>query len=400
MKNCCNGRCVCKKCSNQNVSNMGFCCNCRPKNCGPKGPTGQGPVGPTGPTGATGYGDVGPTGPRGEAGSIGTLAGSFDSVTDLIANEHNHQPGNFYLVGTDLWFFDLEHGVWANAGSIAGPVGTSGAPGPAGPQGLRGTVGALGPIGPTGASGPQGEIGAQGPAGSIGTIAGGFNTIDELLANEPNHRPGNFYLVAGDLYFWDEEQDTWSNAGTVQGPQGPTGPQGPVPEITVSDTGTLIINGEDTGQSLIVPVPVGDDSHVVGLQAELSSYGAQWIAPGSPVPFENETKSVDPSGLSYDASTQTFTITRTGLYIIDWWLSTMEIYGLESGGYIVVALEINGEYDKSHTVCSAGTYASNITGHDLVNVTKVPTTLRLLNISDVDFMLGRGPVQGGFLIHG
>ena len=506
MKNCCNSRCACKSCCKQSGNT---CCNCRPKNGGPKGPTGQGPVGPTGPTGstgptgATGDGYMGPTGPRGEAGSIGTIAGSFDNLADLIANQPNHQPGNFYLVGQDLWFFDLEHGVWANAGSIAGPEGMAGAPGPTGPQGLQGTMGAMGPVGPTGTSGPQGEMGPQGPAGSIGTIAGSFNTIYELLANEPNRRPGNFYLVGGDLYFWDYAQNRWSNAGTIQGPQGlqgpkgdngeagptgpagadgamgpegpegpagsvgtiagsfdsvedlianesnhqpgnfyligknlwfwntetgqwenagpiegpqgepgpqgpegPEGPQGPMPEISVSPEGTLIINGVDTEVSLVGPQgppgEQGSDAHIAAIQVETRYHVSENIWAGQAIPFDYQTENTTDSFISFNADDNSFTISRAGTYIVDWWLSVSQATTGGGGGYFSVALEVDGSIDNRHEVSMIGTFTGgNITGHDVVNVTNPPMTLRLLMNAEIGFLtLGRGLTQGGFMIHG
>ena len=487
MKNCCNCRCACKSCCKQSSN---ICCNCRPKK-GVGGPSGPGPMGPTGPTGSGMTGPTGPTGPIGQAGSIGTLAGSFDSVADLIANEPNHQPGNFYLVGNDLWFFDLEHGVWANAGSIQGPQGTAGPQGPMGPQGLQG---ARGPQGPQGAQGPQGESGSlgtlagsfnnmeelianepnhqpgnfylvgnelyfwsfesgrwesagsiqgpqglpgpigpmgapgqpgpkgdTGPAGNVGTIAGSFDSVADLIANEHNHQPGNFYLVGKELYFWSQEAGEWESAGTLEGPQGepgepgepgpagpqgpegpegPEGPKGPMPDITVSPDGTLVVNGQDTGISLMGPTgPAGSDVHIAAVQVEMDSHSAGIIMPEMAVPFDLERDNTSGSFISFDPSTYTFTISRPGTYIVDWWLSVNQAGG-GTGAYFEIALEINGDSTPTHTVSMVGTYAGDMSGHDLINVTTVPTYVRLVNISGAPIMLGRGLTQGGLLIHG
>lgn len=459
-------------------------CPCPPSNC----------VCPPGAPGAPG-----PAGPQGEPGSIGTIAGSFDTVADLIANEHNHQPGNFYVVGGELYFWDAEHGQWASAGYIQGPPGPQGPQGepggngpmpqisvdsnghlivngsdtgvsligPQGPQGLPGAKGDSGPMpdinvgtnghlvvngSDTGVSliGPKGPQGEQGDAGSIGTIAGSFDTVEDLIANEHNHQPGNFYLVGTHLWFWSEEQGQWEDAGPIEGPPGPKGDTGPMPEVTVNEEGHLIVDGEDTGQSLMGPQgpqgpegPPGRDgtngtngtnghtpqiwisSHGTliidgvdtgvsligpqgpagdsgaggvqkGIQAELAEVQLMTIPPNGIIPFNIQTLNASDSSLSYNPATYTFTINQPGVYAVDWWLGVVGAF--PAAPYVEVGLDVNGTI--GHIVSQTGTVFSNMAGHDLLNVTTVPTTVRLVNTSNATLTLGRGTTQGGLLITG
>jgi len=269
----CKVRCKCYDCSKTGSGNK-RCCRCQPY---PSKCSGHGkencPICPTGP-----QGPEGPPEPPGEAGSIGTLAGGFDSVQDLIDNNPNHRPGNFYLVGSEVYYWDEFHGEWRSAGNI---------------EGLQGAQGAVGPAGPQGGEGPPGPPGEN---GTVGTIAGSFDSLEELQ-NYSYHIPGNFYLVGAHLYFWDAIQNQWTDAGSIEGPPGPQGekgaigplgpegpqgisgpvgapgmegPQGPqgedgppgsqgsdgaTPEI--GDNGNWFINGEDTG--ILAQGPSGRD---------------------------------------------------------------------------------------------------------------------------------------------
>ena len=95
--------------------------------------------------------------------------------------------------------------------------------GPEGPQGVPGPKGDTGDKGDQGARGPQG---LQGPEGLPGT---GLNIVGELDNEESlpqTGTPGEGYIIAGNLFIWVGNTQTWRNVGTVQGPQGPKGDQG------------------------------------------------------------------------------------------------------------------------------------------------------------------------------
>lgn len=73
-------------------------------------------------------------------------------------------------------------------------------------------------------TGQQGQTGPKGEDGTSVTIKGSFDTLAELEAAHPTGNEGDSYLVAGDLYVWEETQ--WKNVGHIQGPQGIQGEKG------------------------------------------------------------------------------------------------------------------------------------------------------------------------------
>ena len=98
--------------------------------------------------------------------------------------------------------------------SIIGPEGPQGVPGPKGDTGAKGD------------QGPRGPQGLQGPEGLPGT---GLNIVGELDNEESlpqTGTPGEGYIIAGNLFIWVDNTQSWRNVGTVQGPQGPQGDQG------------------------------------------------------------------------------------------------------------------------------------------------------------------------------
>jgi len=161
--------------------------------------------GVTGATGATGQ--VGATGPTGATGATG-VAGTAGTV------------------------------------GATGPVGPQGAAGSAGAQGPTGSTGAIGPQGATGPAGAQGMTGATGPTGQDGTsvsIAGSVPDEASLPGGLGMGDAGEGYITEDDghLHVWSGT--SFSDVGTVRGPEGPTGPAGATgaqgPAGTVGATG-------------------------------------------------------------------------------------------------------------------------------------------------------------------
>ena len=116
---------------------------------------------------------------------------------------------------------------------IQGPVGQTGATGPQGDKGDKGDKGDTGATGPVGPQGPQGLTGPQGPVGPKGDkgdagdgiqLKGTVASVDKLPA--AGNTPGDTYLVTGHLYVW--ENNAWTDAGKLQGPDGDTGATGPI----------------------------------------------------------------------------------------------------------------------------------------------------------------------------
>ncbi len=111
----------------------------------------------------------------------------------------------------------------------AGAVGATGPQGPGGTTGGQGATGATGPTGGVGAAGPAGATGATGPAGADGTsvtIAGSVANAAALPTGLGPSDAGDGYITQDDghLHVWSGS--SFSDVGTVRGPQGPTGPAG------------------------------------------------------------------------------------------------------------------------------------------------------------------------------
>ena len=64
--------------------------------------------------------------------------------------------------------------------------------------------GAGGEKGDTGDTGPAGPKGDTGDTGPMTIIKGSYDTLEELIAVHPTGQPGDAYIVAGDLYVWEE----------------------------------------------------------------------------------------------------------------------------------------------------------------------------------------------------
>ncbi len=158
-----------------------------------------GPTGATGPTGASGTpGTPGATGTTGQMGATGATGPSGPSGN----------PG------------------------IPGSQGATGATGSAGNPGANGATGATGPTGTpgaTGATGPKGDDGEDGTSVTItGSVASAANLPNDLTPSDA----GKGYITSDDghLHVWSGA--SFTDVGTVRGPQGDdgatgvTGPQG------------------------------------------------------------------------------------------------------------------------------------------------------------------------------
>ena len=64
--------------------------------------------------------------------------------------------------------------------------------------------GAGGEKGDTGDTGPAGPKGDTGDTGPMTIIKGSYDTLEELIAAHPTGQSGDAYIVAGDLYIWEE----------------------------------------------------------------------------------------------------------------------------------------------------------------------------------------------------
>lgn len=149
-----------------------------------------GAIGPVGPKG-----DIGPIGPKGDKGDKGDPG--VDGQPGVQGPKGEPGPK-----GADFKYSDFTSEQLAAL---------------KGPQGLQG------PIGPVGPQGPQG---VKGDTGAGLTLMGEYNSFDELVTAHPTGEGGDAYLIQGEIWYWAEENNTWMNAGALQGPTGPQGAQG------------------------------------------------------------------------------------------------------------------------------------------------------------------------------
>ena len=102
-----------------------------------------------------------------------------------------------------------------------------------------------------GEKGEQGIQGEQGETGAALAIKGTKNSTSDL---PKTGKAGDAYMIGGDLYVWSDT--TWTNVGRVKGEKGDPGrkgDKGDPPKMTISDAGTWVIDGVDTGKRAMGP---------------------------------------------------------------------------------------------------------------------------------------------------
>ena len=102
-----------------------------------------------------------------------------------------------------------------------------------------------------GEEGDQGEPGVRGETGAALAIKGTKNSTADL---PKTGQAGDAYMIGGDLYVWSDT--TWTNVGRVKGEKGEKGEpgvKGDPPKLTISDAGTWVVEGVDTGKKAVGP---------------------------------------------------------------------------------------------------------------------------------------------------
>ena len=212
----------------------------------------------------------------------------------------------------------------AGATGATGATGPTGPAGPAGATGATGATGAEGPTGPAGPAGPAGATGATGPAGPAGPTGPTGPT-----------GPAGATGAAG--------------AAGAEGPTGPTGPAGA--------TGA-------TG-------PAGSPPPLNALYA--TNVGTQTLAStGDDASFD--TNQVEEgSAITHTASTPTFTLGESGIYLISY---SAVASNTTSTGTVGVELENNSTPvpgSESQATIATTSNVANLAATVLVNVTGTAT---------------------------
>ena len=95
-----------------------------------------------------------------------------------------------------------------------------------------------------------GDTGAKGDKGDTGigtTIKGSYNSYSDLVNAHPRSTGEDAYIIDGEIYYWNVNDNKWESGGSIKGPKGDTGSQG-----VKGDTGASGSKGEsgekgDTG---------------------------------------------------------------------------------------------------------------------------------------------------------
>ncbi|MCB2362055.1 collagen-like protein [Clostridium estertheticum] len=232
------------------------------------------------------------------------------------------------------------------------PTGATGATGVTGATGGPGITGATGVTGVTGATGDPGITGATGVTGVTGATGD----------------PG----ITG--------------ATGVTGVTGATGDPG----ITGA-TGVTGVTGA-TGDPGITGAP-GFTTQLRGLQVQLQDPEAVSVAPGATVIFDTTINDLS-AFLSYNNITGEITITQTGVFYINWWVSTD---GIGGGADVFINFSIITS-QGDNIEASSPILTGQISGNALISVAASPVTLQLVNATDGTIGFGATPIKADLTI--
>ena len=155
--------------------------------------------------------------------------------------------------------------------------------------------------------------------------------------------------------------------------------------------------GCNRGGTPVYPVPTPIFPPVVppqpqrlrGMQLSLTGQSAGTLAEGAAVPFD--TVNVNNTlGVSY--SQGVITISRTGTYLVNWWIAFENEQTAEKLSF---ATSTGGVDVQTSNVDIGG---GQVYGTAIVNVTSVPTTLQLVNRSGDDITYATVGVQAGLTL--
>ncbi|MPQ63595.1 collagen-like protein, partial [Clostridium estertheticum] len=212
-----------------------------------------------------------------------------------------------------------------------GVTGATGDPGITGATGVTGVTGATGDLGITGATGVTGVTGATGDPGITGA----------------------------------------TGATGVTGATGTTGA---------------------TGITGAAGTP-GFTTQLRGLQVQLQDPEAVSVAPGATVIFDTTINDLS-AFLSYNNITGEITITQTGVFYINWWVSTD---GIGGGTDTVITFAITTSAgDNINT--SSPILTGQVSGNALISVAASPVTLQLVNATDGTIGFGATPIKADLTI--
>ena len=239
-------------------------------------------------------------------------------------------------------------------------------------------TGVTGAVGATGATGTSGVTWATGATGATGTGSGTTGATGDTGATGTTGVTG---------------------ATGVTGDTGVTGVTGPGTGAT-GDTGVTGVTGATgaTGETGATGVTgdtgaPGFTTQLRGLQVQLQDPEAISVGPGAPVIFDTVINDLSPF-LSYNAGTGEITISQTGVFYIDWWVSTD---GIGGGTDVVPTFSITTSQGDD-IQASSPLQTGPVTGNALIEVLASPITLQLVNATDSTIGFGATPIKAGLTI--
>jgi hypothetical protein len=183
------------------------------------------------------------------------------------------------------------------------------------------------------------------------------------------------------------------------GTSGATGATGTTGETGATGTGTTGATGETgatgaTGATGEIGATgaTGATMQLRGIEVQLQGAVAD-VASGAPVIFDTIV-SAQSLFISYDDSTGEITIDQTGVFYINWWVSTD---GILDGTDVVPTFGIISSAGDDIRASSPNV-TNQMSGNALIEVAVSPVTLQLVNVTDGTIAFATAPIKADLTI--
>jgi hypothetical protein len=180
------------------------------------------------------------------------------------------------------------------------------------------------------------------------------------------------------------------------GPTGPTGSTGATGAAGIGTTGSTGSTGftGSTGSTGSTGA-TGGTTQLRGIEIQLQGETST-VASGAPVLFDTAITNQS-LFMSYNAGTGLITITQSGVFYIDWWVSTDGIAGGEDVFITFSIITSAGDNIRASSPIGTG----QISGNALIAITAspiTPVTLQLVNATDGTIGYGFTPIKANLTI--
>ena len=154
-----------------------------------------------------------------------------------------------------------------------------------------------------------GDTGAKGDKGDTGigtTIKGSYNSYSDLVNAHPRSTGEDAYIIDGEIYYWNVNDNKWESGGSIKGPKGDTGSQG-----EKGDTGAVGPKGDTGATGDVGPQgPKGDTGSKgdVGAKGEKGDTGKAFtyddFTPEQLASLKGDTGATGPQGPKGDTGSK------------------------------------------------------------------------------------------------